>query len=432
MKLTLRQTVPISQDELSSGYKNLAERVKTLKLASEVFTYQTPENFLAYVADEKVPEEIANLVLLKTPNGLPKTVFVIGIGGANLATKAIYDACEGYGEEIFDLDRKMVFLDTVDVGVSEPVLLRIESIKSIDEFVVVIVSKSGKTLETLANAEFLFSHLENKFGPIIDRIVVVSTESSPLWADASFRGISCVSIPESLSDRFSAFSPTTLVPLALYGFLIPEIIDGGKDILDRCLSGTHNNAIETAVYLNSFYKKGFNIYDLFFFTPRLEVLGKWQTQLIAESLGKEKDLDGKVVHTGLNPKVSIGTTDLHSNLQLTLAGPKERITAFVSIKDGKTEAMGDSTSLDVLPQNITSKSMGQINSTILTSVQEIYLKDGLPYFDIQLEEVSARSIGEYMMFAMLQTVFLGALWNINVFDQPNVEGYKERVREMLK
>lgn len=431
MEFSLRQTVPIDPHALSQAQVFLKSRLEELSLAKGDLSYGSPDAFLTFPFDSHSFGETQKIVKRVVGESLPKTVFVVGIGGANLASKAVYDALMGYGDVTFDLPRKMVFLDTVDVSVSLPVVSHIDTLQSKEDFFVVIVSKSGKTIETLSNAEFLLSHLEAKFKDVKDRIIVVSQKESPLWNDATEKGIVCIGIPENLSDRFGAFSPATLVPLSCFGFLTEDFLKGARSMLEHGLQIDENPSLETAASLHFYYQQNFHIYDLFFFSPRLETLGKWQRQLISESLGKEHDLSGNTVRVGITPTVSIGTTDLHSNLQLTLSGPREKITSFVSIVEKQKDKIGDAESIGMLGKEITERSSEEINDAILRSVQESYAKESLPYFDITLSDVSLTSLGAYMMFGMLQAVFLGALFHVNVFDQPSVEEYKNRTREIL-
>ena len=226
------------------------------------------------------------------------------------------------------------------------------------------------------------------------------------------------------SDRFGAFSPTTLLPMMLYGYPADDLLSGAREVFRKFIGLKENISLETAFAIDEEYGRGHNIYDLFFFSPRLETLGKWHRQLVAESLGKT----GK----GITPTVSIGTTDLHSSLQLVLDGPKNKITSFVSVHLSEEESIGDSLEIDALSANVTSKSFSEINNAILQSVQESYFKNNLPYFDIILSDISLKTIGEYMTFAMLQTIFLSKLWSVNAFDQPAVEEYKTRAKRALE
>ncbi len=430
MNLSIRQPMKVSGDSIISAKEALRPRILELSAASKDFLYKTPESFLSFLSDEKTISEIKDIVSEKTKNNLPKIVFVVGIGGANLASKAVYDAIVGHGEAIYDLPRKMVFLDVLDTAITEPVLLLLKSFESVDDFVIVVVSKSGETLEVMANAEFLTFHLEQKFENVKDRIVVVSKEGSPLWNEAEEKQITKIALPEVLSDRFSAFSPTTLVPLGLYGFLFDEFLSGAKESMENSLD-MDSFAFQNAVAIDEHYANGMYIYDLFFFTPRLETLGKWHKQLVAESLGKDENIEGEKDHVGLAPTVSIGSVDLHSTLQLVLAGPRNRVTTFVSADDFQGEAIGDGETLDLIEKSVSKKSTGDLNQTLLVSAQESYFKNDLPYVDVVLKDVSLKSLGEYMAYAMFETIYLGALWNVNIFNQPNVEEYKKRAKEML-
>lgn len=431
MEFLMRQTVPVDPQALSQAQVFLHGYMQELSKTLDDFSYSKPESFISYISDKNTHSQINEVVHNLTSGKNIGTVFVVGIGGANLASKAIYDACIGYQDDVLDVSRKMVFLDTIDSSITEPILGRIQEIHSKDDFVVTIISKSGKTIETLANAEFLLSKLESRFGNITDRVVVVTEDGSPLAQDAEQKGINTFLLPHSLSDRFSAFSPTTLIPLACFGFLIEDFLQGASSMMGHLLAPDKNPSLETASSLHFYYSKGFLIYDLFFFSPRLETLGKWQRQLVAESIGKEKTNSGKEVRIGFTPMVSIGTTDLHSNLQLTLGGTRERITSFVSVKNKSEDVIGDAESVDLATDSITGVSPQVISHAILASVQESYAKDSLPYFDIVLSEISLKSIGAYMIFSMLQTVYLAKLFDVNAFDQPHVEEYKLRAREIL-
>src|SRR3989344_1270714 len=424
MTILLRQKINIERKEKKTVKATLEEVLRKLIAFSEDFSYREHESLFAFLNDKDLLEKLTALVKKINGHHLPKTVFVIGIGGANLATKAIHDALSGYGESAYDAERKMIFLDTVDESVSEPVLLHIKTLNKKEDFVVVIVSKSGETLETLANTEFLLSHLEARFGDIRDRRVVVTGGGSKLDLSAKEKNISLVLLPDVFSDRFGAFSPTTLLPMMLYGYPADDLLSGAREVFRKFIGLKENISLETAFAIDEEYGRGHNIYDLFFFSPRLETLGKWHRQLVAESLGKT----GK----GITPTVSIGTTDLHSSLQLVLDGPKNKITSFVSVHLSEEESIGDSLEIDALSANVTSKSFSEINNAILQSVQESYFKNNLPYFDIILSDISLKTIGEYMTFAMLQTIFLSKLWSVNAFDQPAVEEYKTRAKRALE
>jgi len=425
--------VSSTKHELNSSAEKAFDNVfSKLDEVVSVFSYSSPESFLSYVFDDGYMARIEVMISEKRGGHLLKTVFVVGIGGANLAAKAIYDAHTGFGEGNFDSKRKMVFLDTIDEELMASVALRIDSLQNKEELIVVITVNPVKPIETLANAEFLLSRLEQKFSQIKDRVIVVSSSKSPLFTDAEVKGITTIELPEVLSDRFSAFSPTTLVPLGLFGFPVADFLHSARHAFRLYTSTQKAGLVETVLLLDNAYKHGSHILDLWFFSPHFETLGKWQKQLVAESLGKSETKDGNAQMTGFTPTVSIGTTDLHSSLQLTLGGPKERITSFVMQDVLLDETIGDAEALDVLSEKITSQSPHSIVGTILSSVMHSYKEANLPYISFELPANTLEATAQYMMYTMIQTCLLGQLWNVNVFNQPNVEDYKTEARESLE
>jgi len=152
---------------------------------------------------------------------------------------------------------------------------------------------------------------------------------------------------------------------------------------------------------------------------------------MAESLGKEKDSAGKIVHMGFTPTVSIGSTDLHSIAQLTFGGPQDKYTNLITIKNSKDIAIPHDARFAFLDANIANKTAGEIMAAIYGGVKAAYEKAQLPFSEIIFQDVSEQSIGEYMQFKMIETMLLGRLMNVNAFDQPAVESYKIEMRRLL-
>ncbi len=172
---------------------------------------------------------------------------------------------------------------------------------------------------------------------------------------------------------------------------------------------------------------------MFLFAPCLESLGKWYRQLLAESIGKEFDRDGKVVHCGIMPTVSIGSTDLHSMGQLYLAGPNDKMTTFVSVQNHtRSVSIPKKGVFNGLVEGIYGKTSTEIMNAILKGIKRTYQKKKIPFCEIVLDDISPKSLGEFMQFKMMEVMFLGELFNVNVFDQPNVESYKIETKRILK
>ena len=181
------------------------------------------------------------------------------------------------------------------------------------------------------------------------------------------------------------------------------------------------------------YEIGKNISDLFLFANDLESLGKWCRQLIAESLGKEFNKKGETVNTGITPVVSIGSTDLHSMAQLYLGGPYDKFTTFLSVENSNSHINVPTLErYSKLVFGIQGTSLESVMSAIVEGTKAAFRKGGRPFMEIKLPYKSEYSIGQFLQFKMIETIFLGYLLDVNPFDQPNVESYKEETRKILQ
>ena len=180
-------------------------------------------------------------------------------------------------------------------------------------------------------------------------------------------------------------------------------------------------------------QQGYVINDNFFFHPELESVGKWYRQLMGESIGKEHSLDGNVVHTGITPTVSLGSTDLHSVGQLYLGGPKDKLTTFVAAPNTLVRVTVPEHRIfpDLVPM-IDGKTAENVMDAILEGVKVAYQKAELPYMQVTLDAINEESLGAFLQFKMLEMMYLGVLLNVNSFDQPNVEAYKVETKRILE
>ncbi len=397
---------------------------KRLKEVSLVGGYENKESFLNLPFDEELFNSIKKIVSEKINSNL-KYVLVIGIGGSNLGAKAVYDALQGHFDLLNTTYPKMIFVDTNNSKnlVNLKSFLNTE-IESPSDIVVNIISKSGGTVETLVNAEFVVDVLSKKFGDISDRLVVTTDEDSELWKESDKKNISVMSIPKSVGGRYSVFSAVGLLPLAFAGFDIYELLDGAKKMRARCLDENiiENPAIMSAVVLFLSLGKNKVINDNFFFNGELESLGKWYRQLMGESIGKNEK--------GITPTVSIGSTDLHSVGQLYIGGIKDKIISFIKSKEDNGVDI-QSGLFSNLIEGVNGKNSNDILDAIFKGVEIAYSKKGVPFMEIILDNISPKTIGEFMQFKMMEIVYLGALLDVNVFDQPDVEAYKKETKRIL-
>ncbi len=365
-----------------------------------------------------------------------KYVLVIGIGGSSLGVRAIYQALRGYADEVTpDRFPKMLFLDTTDPNYLTAVTSFLaKRVKHVEEVLIHIASKSGTTTEPIANAEVVVASLEKRFSRINNRITVATDADSPLAELADKKNIAWAEIPKFVGGRFSTLTGVGLIPLAASGINIQKLMAGARSSLDACLEGSPrtNPAVISATTLFYHLMHGRSIHDTFLFHPELEALGKWYRGLLAESVGKEKNLSGTVVHTGMTPTVSIGSVDLHGVGQLTFGGPRDKITTFVA-RDRMIPGPGisDRTIFRACAPNIRGKSTGEILQAIYTGTKRAYAKNGLPFMEVLMRDISEYSLGAFMQWKMVEVIVLGKLMGLNAFDQPNVESYKAETRRIL-
>lgn len=409
----------------------LSDYTERLRSIRESGAYGEYESSINLARDSLLLEQVKTLVADKSTAKLKYNI-VVGIGGSNLGTKAVYDALFGF-RDVMEPERvpKLLFAETTDPDWLKYAAQLLETIVEPEEVIVTIISKSGGTTETLANFEIIMQGLNAKFGSMTDRIVAITDEGSKLWEAAKAKSISTLAIPKPVGGRYSVLSAVGLFPLATVGIDIDNLVEGAKSLLDQCFADD-NIAAKSAVVLAAQYDNGCVINDNFFFHPELESLGKWYRQLMGESVGKEQSLSGETLHIGITPTVSLGSTDLHSVGQLYLGGPKDKITTFVSTLQSAEVRVPEERVFPELVEMINGKTAAGITAAILEGVKAAYQKASLPYMEVKLDVIDERSLGAFLQFKMLEMMYLGILFNVNSFDQPNVEDYKIETKKLLE
>lgn len=422
------QHAQVSTDE---SIASLAEYTEHVRQVRQNGTYDTSESSLNLPDDNALLEAVQFVAQEKKTASLKYSI-VVGIGGSNLGTKAVYDALRGYRDAL-DPQRfpKLLFAETTDPEWLIGIAGLVAGLSSKDEVLVTVISKSGGTTETLANFEIIADALHQKFGDVYDRFVAITDEGSKLWQAAEQQAVTCLAIPAQVGGRYSVLSAVGLFPLATVGVDIVQLRRGASALLDYCLN-EDNYAAQSASILALQLQQGYRINDNFFFHPELESLGKWYRQLMGESVGKEHDVNGAVVHTGITPTVSLGSTDLHSVGQLYLGGPRDKLTTFVSANQSAVVVVPQERVFADLVPMINGKSAADIMDAILRGVQVAYQKADLPYMEVTLDAIDEQSVGAFLQFKMLEMMYLGKLLMVNSFDQPNVESYKIETKQLLE
>lgn len=408
-------------------------RVTELQAVVAASDFTAPEASLCLLDDDDLLERVMSMVQTKVTSSL-RYIFVVGIGGSNLGSKAVYDALLGYGDGAVAGRPRMVFLDAVNTRYLSHVCEAIvTALTDPAEYLVVTISKSGGTTETLTNTEILLAALAKQVGDPCERTVVITDEGSRYAEAAAIQGIAVLTMPPMVGGRYSVFSAVGLFPLAAAGVDVVAFRDGARALRAKCLSAevTENPALQSAAYSARAYHDGFHIHDTFVFHGELESLGKWYRQLLGESVGKEHDVTGTTVHCGIAPTVSVGSTDLHSVGQLYLGGPATMFTTFVSVADAGDISVPTARRFPSVVEMISNQTTARIAGAILSGTQAAYRQQVRPFMSVELATISPYELGAFMQWKLIEMMYLGTLLNVNPFDQPHVELYKTETKRLL-
>jgi glucose-6-phosphate isomerase len=355
-------------------------------------------------------------------------VLVLGIGGSALGARALLTALRApawneLDDEGRDFYPRLTILDNVDPLSVHAALGRIDPRRVL----VNVVSKSGSTAETMAQYLVVRAWLEDALGPAATRHLVFTTdpERGVLREIARREGIAAVDIPPAVGGRFSVLSPVGVLPAALVGVDIAALLGGAERALRDAESPdllANRPALHAALHWAADTWQGARIDVLMPYCDRLRDLAAWYRPLWAESLGKRFDRRGAEVFTGPTPLAAVGATDQHSQVQLFMEGPFDKVLTLVSVED---PAVGDPIpSGPELPAELAylpGRSLNELLAAECRATSGALASSGRMHTVLRLPEISEDSLGELLMFYQLATGFAGAWYGVNPFDQPGVE-----------
>lgn len=416
MNISYFDDARITEKQLAAKQKQLHAYRAQLGVAEQNNDTSIPEYSLYYPKDLTLHEQIT--AAQKMAKGL-KYVVLVGIGGQSLGVEAVH--------QILSTGKvKLLVLDTVSVSRLNEVLTELKSCKKLSQLAVCVSSKSGSTTEVLANATVLLEHLEGRFGAAVyDRTYFIGTAGTSFMKYGKKKGVRLATMPEVIGGRFSVPTAAGLIPLALLQHDVDEFISGYLDTLSPILESV---VAESAARISLYHQFKYPHYNFFAFETRLEKLGAWYRQLFAESLGKTTTLSGKPVRESMVPTI-VTPVELHSVGQLYMSGVPMVYTDFVSFDDETIDVM--------LPKKTTlapalkGLSLQEIATALYGGVIGAYQAEQLPYRATVFEENMAYSVGQFMAMRMREVMYVAHLLDLNAFDQPNVELYKQKTKEIL-
>ncbi len=355
-------------------------------------------------------------------------VLVLGIGGSALGTKALLNALRRpawneWDDEGRDFFPRLTILENVDPTTVAAALRRIDPRRVL----VNVISKSGGTAETMAQYLVVRGWLEDALGQAAYRHLVFTTdpERGALRDLATKEGIATLRVPPEVGGRFSVLSPVGLLPAALVGIDIEALLAGAMRAVERAESDdllANPAALYAALQWAAYTDLGARIHVLMPYTDRLKEFAEWYRQLWAESLGKRVDRGGRVVHAGPTPVGAIGATDQHSQVQLFMEGPFDKVITFATVDDlGEDVPIPSRPDLPPDLAYLPGHTMGELLRAEYEATAAALAQMGRMSCTLRLPDLSAATLGEAIMFFQLATGYAGAWYGIDPFDQPGVE-----------
>ncbi len=395
--------------------------------------YLLPELLLEqYQEDQQTSELFQMLSVARQLQASSEAVVILGIGGSYMGAKAILDACcEPYYNELSTGQRggrPRIYFEgnSLDNDALQALFARLSG----SRWSVVVISKSGGTLETAVAFRLFLESLEQDFPEEVSQRVVPVTGSQGKL-DSFAQSLNCKSVfrvPDGLGGRFSVLSAVGLLPAACMGVDVVQLLEGAASMNEtfRTTSADQNPVLQYvgAVHLLE-QLRGVDIRVLSVWSKALESAGLWYDQLLAESLGK--------AGIGATPVTAVNTRDLHSRAQQHQQGRRNKVIVNVitqSMRNDRIQIPERKNDHDELNQ-LTGKSVPELLSAAYHGTNQALKQAGRPVIDIELGSTDAFSLGQYFQMMMLATVVEGRLLGINPYGQPGVEAYKNNMKSLL-
>lgn len=364
-------------------------------------------------------------------------VVVLGIGGSYMGAKSLMDCCcQPYFNDFSRAERggrpRMYFDgNNVDNDWTQG-LIRLLQVERSEPWAIVVISKSGGTLETAVALRQFLRELSNQFGEerLAELVVPVTGESGKLAQLAD--SIGCRDrflVPNGVGGRFSVFSSVGLLPAAILGINVIRLLESAAAMNSHFRTAAPGeNVVLDFVAVNHLLEQKRNCHTriLSVWNKSLESTGMWYDQLLAESLGKEGQ--------GALPLTVVNTRDLHSRAQQHQEGRRDKVINNLIVDSWRYEplAVGESRwDADGLNE-LADRTLPDVMDAAIAGTNLAYQSDNRPTTDLHLPAADEDGLGQLMQMLMLATVVEGRLIGINPYGQPGVEKYKINMNRLLR
>ncbi|MFL2875506.1 MAG: glucose-6-phosphate isomerase [Candidatus Pelagibacter sp. TMED286] len=335
-----------------------------------------------------------------------KKIALIGMGGSILGSMAIHNIFEN------KIRKKLYFFDDLN----EKKLLNFKKRENLNKVLFLIISKSGNTIETLANTfslEILKKNAKNV-------IIISEKKNNQLYALSKKLNLFFIEHKHFIGGRYSVLSEVGIIPAYLMGLDVNKLRSNITGVLKKNKMPLRENSIKLTNLLNS---KQFNSLILLNYAPQLEKFLFWCQQLIAESLGKK--------FKGFLPVVSSAPRDHHSLLQLYLDGPKDKLFYIFSCDEQVKQKINIKKKFNS-KSYLNKKSLSFIKNAQKNALIKSFNKYKIPFREFKIRKINEVILGELFSYFIFETIIVGKLAKINPFDQPAVEQVKIFTKNYLK
>lgn len=366
--------------------------------------------------DKKMMERTQEMAMFVKGKGI-RTVLWVGIGGSGLGPRVL--------EEVFGRPDGLEFIvvDTIDPTILSMLLQSCDWKTTL----IVVVSKSGETLETMSAFFLLFDHLQKqKKVKWQERVIAITDpKTGYLRSFCMDHGIPMLPHPSDVGGRYSIFTPVGLLPLALLDADLPAFLRGAKEMDTLCQKTRldENPAAELAAMqflLDT--KRNYPLRVIMPYSTRLQSFARWNQQLIAESLGKVE------THNPF-PVAAIGTQDQHSLLQQWIAGPRKCWHIFIRELEKPRVTVPQ---IEGPFRHLGGKTFGQLLDACYEGTAGALTSVKRPHVTVSLTRLDEQHLGQLFFLFLTEVVFLGKLYRIDPYGQPGVEIGKTITKEILE
>lgn len=348
----------------------------------------------------------------------------IGIGGSSLGPEMLISS-------LAQTQCQFTFINNIDPDKISQQLKQVD----LKNAIFYVVSKSGGTAETIAGTAIFMNALkeigvsENDFNQYF--VFATDPVKSQLKELATQLNIETLEVPSNVGGRFSVLTPVGLFPALFAGIDINQLFKGAEEISTLLTKPNSNPLIEMANFLWGEYQAKKSQTVIMPYSSMLRDLAFWYVQLWAESLGKEKNRKGEIVETGMTPIPGYGATDQHSQMQLFMEGPRDKVMMLLEVEKFHHDFPLNSTYDLPSFKKLKDSTLGQLMKAELEGTKKALAERNRPFCSISLPILDEYHLGQVIQFFEALTALMGEYFGINAFDQPGVELGKVYAYEYL-